>query len=277
LENLTVKDLSIQGILPFLEETIFADSVENFAQKIKVYPSLDSTNLTAKEMILSGVGEHGAVIIADGQTDGRGRHGRSFFSPPGHGLYMSFILNPDMLGFDSPALTTIFTANVVCEAIEAVCGKPPQIKWVNDLFLNGKKICGISAEMVMDSENNMLKWLIIGIGINVILLIPSELPVELQSIVGAIFEHSEEMPSINIRNQLAAWLISRLPYLTHKKEDILFQYKQRLFVIGKQVQVMAKEPYEATALNIDDNGHLLVRDRQGILHVLSAGEISVRA
>jgi len=259
--------ISIQGILPYL-------SNKDFSEKIFVYDSLESTNKNAKEMAISGA-EHGSVIIADNQTAGRGRYDRKFFSPPGHGIYMSLIIHPSRMWFETPTLLTIFAAVSVCEAIESITDKKPQVKWVNDIFLERKKICGILTEAVLDLESGNIQWIVIGIGLN--FSTPStNFPEELQKIAGSVF--ADENPTTT-RNQLIAEIVNRmiLPEKRCSEKRIIEKYRQRLMMIGKKVTVSGLgEPYEAIALDIDELGGLVVKKDSGEITSLSAGEISVR-
>jgi biotin-[acetyl-CoA-carboxylase] ligase BirA-like protein len=135
-----------------------------FGVKIHIFERLESTQITAKEMALSGA-EHGTVVIAEEQTAGRGRYGKAFFSPRGCGLYMSVILRSDKVRLSEPTLLTAFAAVSVCEAVEAAAGKTARIKWVNDIFIDGKKVCGILTEAVTDGDGK-ISFFIVGIGIN---------------------------------------------------------------------------------------------------------------
>jgi BirA family biotin operon repressor/biotin-[acetyl-CoA-carboxylase] ligase len=260
--------LSVQGIIPFLSKNVISD-------KIFVYSSLESTNKTAKEMALSEA-EHGTVIIADGQTAGRGRYGRGFFSPSGDGIYMSIILHPSKLSFNTPTLVTSFAAVAVCEAIESISEKTPKIKWVNDIFVEEKKICGILTEAVTDYESGIAQWIVVGIGIN-FRNSTIDFPEELRGIAGAVF--SDEKPSTT-RNHLAGDIINRV--LASEKSDnekeMLNEYKKRLMMLGERISIIStKSPYEAIALDIDDAGHLIVKKDDGQILTLSSGEISIRS
>lgn len=153
--------LSAQAIRAHLPSDSAAANTE-----LIVYDTIDSTNKAAKELAISGAG-HGTAVIADRQTAGRGRYSRSFYSPSGSGLYMSLILRPSLLQFDDPTAITAFAAVAVSDAIQAVTGKQAGIKWVNDLFLNGKKVCGILTEAVTDFESGNIEWIVLGIGTNV--------------------------------------------------------------------------------------------------------------
>ncbi|MCL2398731.1 MAG: biotin--[acetyl-CoA-carboxylase] ligase [Defluviitaleaceae bacterium] len=268
--NNYIDTISKRGILPLLK-------VENC--NLKIYDSVDSTNNVAKEMVALNA-EHGTVILANVQTGGRGRYGRSFFSPLGHGIYMTFILRPYPIWPVDISLVTVFTGVVVCEAIESICNvssttkKIPQIKWVNDVFLDRKKIGGILTEAVTD-ESGTLQWIVVGIGIN--FTATTDLPVELEGIVGSIFDFDKENLLIT-RNQLAAEIINRMLNPTYTSKEIIEGYRQRLFILGKKVRVEGTEnPYEATVLDIDDMGKLLVKNESGDVITLSAGEVSIRS
>jgi BirA family biotin operon repressor/biotin-[acetyl-CoA-carboxylase] ligase len=232
---------------------------------------LPSTNLTAKGMALDG-GEHGTVILAESQTHGKGRYNRGFCSPPG-GIYMSVILRSEHVPFSALTLVTAFTAVSVCEAIEAVTDKRPQIKWVNDIFWGGKKICGISTEAVSDFESGQTPWLVVGIGINYHTP-EAAFPPELRSVVGSLYE-GEPPPSP--RNRLAAEIINRMVTPDRQGEaQMLTAYKQRMFMLGKKVTVTTPtQVYTATAADLDPMGQLVVIKEDGQTVVLCAGEISV--
>ncbi|MDR3263070.1 MAG: biotin--[acetyl-CoA-carboxylase] ligase [Clostridiales bacterium] len=188
--------LSVEGIIPYLKDGICAE-------KISVYGSLDSTNKTAKEAAING-GGHGTVIIADSQNFGKGRNGKAFFSPPLCGLYMSFILSPELYNFPEITGFTVAAAAAVCLAIKSVCGVECSIKRVNDILIDGKKICGILTEAVSDLESGATEWVVAGIGINVF---ASEFPEEIKNVASSVFLNK---PSKNIRNLLAAEIINLL-------------------------------------------------------------------
>jgi BirA family biotin operon repressor/biotin-[acetyl-CoA-carboxylase] ligase len=253
--------LSVAGMLPFLADK---------NAEIHVHDVLESTNKSAKEKALSGA-KHGTVIIAEQQTAGKGRYGRSFHSPPGSGLYVSLILHPAQLKFTTPTLITAFAAVSVCEAIEAVSCKKPQIKWVNDVFINGRKICGILTEAVTDFESGGTQWVVVGIGIN---FTSADFPEELREIAGAVFE-GEDKPQVT-RNRLCAELINRMAS-PENQGKMLEKYKQRMFMLGSRISVIsAAETYEAVAVDIDESGRLIIRKDNGEILPLSSGEISVK-
>jgi BirA family biotin operon repressor/biotin-[acetyl-CoA-carboxylase] ligase len=232
---------------------------------IHIFNSLESTNTTAKEMAISGAG-HGTAIIAECQTAGRGRYGRAFYSPSG-GLYMSLILHPERINFDTPTLVTAFSAVSVCEAIEFLCDKKPKIKWVNDIFICEKKICGILTEAVTYKNSEMK--IIVGIGIN---FSPTNFPDEIKSIAGTLFE--EENPPIK-KNHLAEEIIKRISEHQFGSEEMLKKYRSRMLFLGEKITVSDSQgKYEATAIDIDEEGRLIIK-RNGKTESLISGEVSI--
>jgi BirA family biotin operon repressor/biotin-[acetyl-CoA-carboxylase] ligase len=188
---------------------------------------------------------------------------------------MSFILHPSPRHWDGiPTLVTAFAAVSVCEAIEMTTGKTPQIKWVNDIFLDGKKICGISAEAITDFESGTMQWIVLGIGIN-FTTPKTGYPEEIKKIAGSVF--SESRPTIT-RNELAAEVVNRILNFENKFDNssMLAEYRKRLIMLGKKVVVSGSgEPYEAVAVDIDDIGRLIVKKDNGETLSLASGEISV--
>ena len=259
--------VSIQGIKPFL-----SPQSKLYAENIKIYKTLESTNKTAKEMAVAGA-EHGTVIIADSQTKGRGRYSRSYFSPSG-GLYMSIILRPEVLNFENPTSVTAFAAVAVCEAIESISEKTPKIKWVNDVLIDEKKVCGILTEAVTDFESGSLDWIVLGIGINVYIK-TEDFPDDLQTSATSIFPN-EKM--FGVRNKLSAEIINRiLGYdITPREAEIFRKYKNRLAMLGNQVTVIQnKNEYKAAVIDIDAAGHLVVKNENGEIITVSSGEIRI--
>lgn len=260
--------ISIPGIKPFLSERS-----QFYANKIQVHKSLESTNKTAKEMAVAGA-EHGTIIISDCQTMGRGRYSRNFFSPSGGGLYMSIVLRPEAMHFKNPTSVTAFAAVSVCEAIESISTKVPRIKWVNDIFIDGKKVCGILTEAVTDFESGGLDWVVLGMGINVHTR-TEDFPCDLQSIATSIYP-DEKMSGV--RNRLSAEIINRiLGFETLPSETEIFEkYKKRLMVLGKKITVIQNQvEYKATAIDVDSVGHLVVKNESGERITLSSGEIRI--
>lgn len=260
--------VSIPGIKPFLSE-----KSQHYADKIQIYKSLESTNKTAKEMAIAGA-EHGTVIISDCQTMGRGRYSRNFFSPSG-GLYMSIILRPETLHFENLTSVTAFAAVSVCEAIESISKKVPKIKWVNDIFIDGKKACGILTEAVTDFESGGLEWVVLGIGINVYIR-AEDFPSDLQSLATSICPCEK---ASGVRNKLSAELINRIlgSETPPIETEIIENYKKRMMMLGEEITIVQnRTEYKATAIDVDPAGHLIVKNENGELITLSSGEIHIR-
>ncbi len=256
--------LSVQGLLPYLRE-------ETYAEKINIFNSLESTNKTAKEMAINGC-EHGTVIIADSQTAGNGRYGRTFYSPPGSGLYMSFVLRSSLINLPNVTMITSATAVAVCRAIQTVTGNNAEIKWVNDILLNDKKICGILTEAITDFESGSIDWIVVGIGINID---TQDFPDDLSQTATAIFTHKV---GGTVRNRLSAEIINTFlssnSCLNHN--EMYKEYKERLTLLGKRIRVtVGNEAFDATAMDIDEKLRLVVKKTDGGISTLSAGEVSV--
>lgn len=239
--------------------------------EIKVYDELDSTNRYVKEQAEKGAPE-GLVVFAEKQSMGRGRLGRRFFSPEQKGIYMSVLLRPE-IGWEESVRITSMVAVAVAEAIEKVGKIPTQIKWVNDIFMNRKKTCGILVESGADMQKGTLSYAVVGIGINTGKI---KFPEELQEIATSI--GNECGTEIN-RNLLAAEVLHSLEkwYPTIRDGKFLEESRRRSIVLGKQIFVHESEGnvYEATALELDDMGHLLVKKGEDKI-LLHSGEVSVR-
>ena len=258
--------LSTQGILPYLTPPLKS-------REIRVFPCLPSTNQEAKRMALERA-EQGSAVLAEEQSAGRGRLGRSFFSPRGNGLYMSVILRPKA-DVSNAVLITTAAAVGVCRAIDTVTGRHPQIKWVNDLYLNEKKICGILTEAVTNFETGVIESVVVGIGIN-FKGSQSTLPEELRHKAG--FLYTDEPPATT-RNHLAAEIINQLCILcdTLELRSFLPEYRMRSMIIGEQIRFLRNQVWsEALAVDIDDNGGLIIALSDNKRETLSSGEVSVR-
>jgi Biotin/lipoate A/B protein ligase family. len=173
----------------------------------------------------------GTVIIASEQTQGRGRMGRTFFSPPSTGLYMSVILRPQLSLEDSLLITT-GTAVAVAKAIETLTQKGVQIKWVNDLFMDGKKVCGILTEASLNVENGGLDYAVVGIGINVC---TKDFPNDLKDLAGSIFDKKPQKGPVT--SLLAAYVLNNLADIIENIADrtYLEEYKNALSFLEKKL------------------------------------------
>jgi len=193
------------------------------ADRIHIYTSLASTNRTAKEMAIAGA-PHGTVVIADMQTGGSGHHARRFYSPRG-GIYMSVILLPGAFPHTDTETVTACAAVSVCRAIETECGLHPGIRPVNDLFIEGKKVCGILTESMTDCESCETQWIVTGIGINLSLR-EEQIPEELRGIAGSLYP--DGMPPVT-RNRLIASVLRELlgKSAASERDEILAAYRER--------------------------------------------------
>ncbi len=240
---------------------------ERTANGIKIfsYDITDSTNQRAKEYAKEENAYFPAVFVAEEQSAGRGRRGRSFDSAKGAGLYISFLFRTDGL-FDAAAVT-VSAAVKVCRAIEAVAGIRVGIKWVNDIFVSGRKLAGILAEGEMRESG----YAICGVGIN---LYEREFPEELSQIVTTL---ERECGRRVDKQALTARLIEEFfkPYDT---ESLLSEYRSRSVVLGRRVEVrkILGEAYSAIAKEILDDGALLVEREDGVTERLISAEVSIK-
>ncbi len=241
--------------------------------EIQIYDELDSTNARAKELALRGA-PHGTAILARRQTGGRGRFGRKFFSPEGSGVYISFILRPE-LSADRAVMLTSMCAVAVARAAECAAdgGIEARIKWVNDVYAGGRKLCGILCEAGLDFESGQMQYVVAGIGVNVGFM---DFPPELKDVATSI---SNECGRAVARSRFCAELINEMNALYPQLESGAFmdENRARSNVIGREIYVLrGKERYPAMAVNIDDGGSLVIRTAEGELRTLRSGEISVR-
>ncbi len=256
-------------LIPHYAAEVAAHLPADHRWRIEAHDCLDSTNTALKRRAAQGEAE-GLVLLADRQTAGRGRMTRSFFSPPGCGLYMSLLLRPTLTVGDALLLTTA-AAVAVADAIAAVIGRETGIKWVNDLYLDGRKVCGILTESSLGLDGR-LAWAVVGIGINV-RTPQTGFPPELADIAGALLP--ADAP--DLRPQLAAEILDRcgalfagLPEPAH-----LDEYRRRSILIGHAVTLSTTGEL-VTVEGIDDACRLLVRDAAGAVRAISTGECSVR-
>ena len=232
---------------------------------VSVFSELDSTNNEAKRRAVDGV-DKPALIIAEKQSAGRGRMGRSFYSPDGTGLYMSLLLSIDG-GFQNTVGITSAAAVATVRAIRRVCGVETGIKWVNDIYIDNKKIAGILAESFSVGERF---FTVIGIGVN---MYTSDFPDELQGRAGSIMakDGNRSELAIAITEELVS-LIRGLP-----NKDFMQEYRKNSIVLGKEVSFVENgESFSGFADSISDDGALTVILENRDTHILKSGEISLR-
>lgn len=262
--------------LSSLNDVITADGVKkalgDYADKfeIEVLPSCTSTNQVVKSKADNLSEWH--TLIAESQSAGRGRNGRPFFSPYRTGLYMSILLRPKLQVTDATLITTAATV-AVCRAIRELAGVQAGIKWVNDIYLRGKKVCGILTEANLDMESGMVNYAILGIGINITEPEGGFLK-DLSGIAGAVFSSGQ----YQLRCKLAAAVMRNLYtiFADLTCRDIIYEYQSLSFVVGRNVKVLRNNKSEiAYAEEIDEKCRLVVRFPDGRIEKLSSGEVSI--
>lgn len=249
--------LDCEKIIKILEE-------EGEHADVLCYDTIDSTNNEAKRLTQAGAAMP-LLVTADEQTAGRGRLGRSFYSPSGTGTYESIVLDA---GDNLASMVSITSAAAVsvCRAIERTTGLSPKIKWVNDIYLNGGKVCGILAESFAVPNGTAL---VVGVGINVT---TESFPPEISDVAASLGERG-------IREKLIALTAVGIMSLARLKPDeYMEEYRRHSMVIGKEITfgAVGETPKPATALGIDDGGGLIIRLPNGEVKTLCTGEISIR-
>ena len=242
-------------------------------ERILHFDVVDSTNEVLKRLAEQGAGE-GQIVVAEGQSAGKGRRGRSFSSPKGKGIYFSYLLRPKKLDTSVSTLTPR-AAVAAARAIQKVSGICPQIKWVNDLVIHGKKVCGILTEMAMDE--GMIRYVILGIGINVNQE-AEDFPEELAEIATSL---SLEAGRTFSRETLTEALVKELDEMWGateiREEEYLEEYRRRCVTTGKEVCVISGNRREnARAIRVNEDYSLEVAYADGGTERLNSGEVSVR-
>lgn len=245
-----------------------------YKEHIHCFDTIDSTNTRAKAMGLQGA-PHGTALIAKAQTAGRGRLGRSFHSPEGHGIYLSFLLRPNCHATELMHLTCAVGC-AVCDAIEQVTGLRPGIKWTNDLVFGTRKLGGILTELSLDGAGNV-NFAVIGIGINCSQK-TGDFPEDIRNIATSLAEISQT--DVDIPRLSAAILSSLLAMadrLLSHREEIITQYRKDCVTLGKEISLVTPSSVRhGIAVDIDSDGALLVDFPDGHREAVSSGEVSIR-
>lgn len=257
-------------------DIISADSIKKYLtihiNNIEVYKTVTSTNDLAKQYALD-LKPEGTVIVAREQTAGRGRKGRSFYSPMSTGVYISVLLRPELTAEKTLYITTA-AAVAVAKAIEKISGKEAKIKWVNDIFVDGKKVCGILTEGAIDFETGKMQYAVLGIGVN-IKKPENDFPSEIQNIAGSVFDTTDKEVSSIIVAEILNNFMNYYKNLASK--PFYEEYKKRMFLIGKQLTVYSgKDSYPAVAIDLDEELSLIVKDENGNIKKLNTGEVSIK-
>ena len=253
--------LSAEGILSVLRDNGITSC------QVFVYDTVDSTQNIGKKFAAEHTGDL-AVITADSQTKGRGRYGKSFYSPHATGIYMSLVIRVEKPVENFLSITTA-TAVAVCRVIERHSHNRPEIKWVNDVWFNGKKACGILTEAVTGLESGLLDYVVIGIGMN---LHTRDFPEELKEIAFSI----DDMDIA--RNVLIAEIASEVFKVSEDldSDELFEEYKKRSLILGREIWWLDKDKkHTGTAIDINRAGNLIV-NAEGNTVVLNSGDVSIR-
>lgn len=242
---------------------------------VRCLDRVDSTNTYLKREAMNGAAD-GLCVIANEQTAGRGRAGRSFSSKPDCGVYFSILLRPDCAPVEAVTLTA-HTAVAVCRALEDACGVRAGIKWTNDIVLGTHKVCGLLTEMSVEGESGALEYVVVGIGVNVNNT-PEDFPPELRQIAGSIYSETGVRMD---RARLAAALVCAMDemYAVWQKDHRVYleEYRARCITTGREVRLLREgRETRAYADAITDDFALLVRFDDGTRTEITSGEVSVR-
>jgi len=271
-----VKIYSLTGsgyMLPIDADTLSEHGIAKYLTEdgisFRIYDCVDSTNNVAKRLAAEGC-EEGVVVIAHTQSGGKGRQGRKFCSPPEAGVYMTAVLRPEA---KKVSMLTVLAAVAVAEGIENAGGKSASIKWVNDVFTDGRKCCGILTEAVADLESGGVEYAVVGIGVNV--TEPNGgFDKSIKDVASAACEGAPDA-----RNKVAAEVLNAFfaRYRNFDKSEIAAEYKRRSFLIGRSITVVKSDSeIPAVVRDIDGDCRLAVEYEDGNTELLNAGEVRLK-
>ena len=282
IEAVTNRGYRLTGAGGLLSEKAVASLIdEALGARVYVYQKIDSTNTEAKRRLAETSDvrslDH-TVIVASSQTAGRGRLGRAFYSPDGSGLYLSIIYAPKEK-IESPALLTATAAVGVCRALLSVYEADAKIKWVNDIFMRGKKVSGILTEGLTDFERGGISCAVVGIGVNIA---PQNFPRDIADIATSVLEDKDADTK---RSALAAAIVNDVLsiYDSGKKGFVraMEEYRERSLLTGKTVTVHpivdGAEAYEAEVLDVGEDAKLIVKTGDGKTRFLDSGEVTLHS
>lgn len=280
IHSVSNKGYALSKETDILSSKVIKNNMLKYADKFNfiIHKTVASTNIIARELAINGA-ESGTVVIAEEQTSGYGRNGKSFFSPYGTGIYMSIILNlkKEKKIFNSSFITTA-AAMAVSKSIEEISNENTQIKWVNDVFLNGKKVCGILTEGAFSFEDGKLDYAVIGIGVNV--NFPKDgFPKELNNIAASINSknNANSNTKSDIRNILVAKILENLYDYYFNDVNFYEEYKKRSFLIGKKVSInINNKEHIVKVLDIDKTFALVAEFQDGKIDKIVSGSINKR-
>ena len=238
-----------------------------YKHNIEIFDSIDSTNKYLKSKINEK--NYGTIVISNEQTNGYGKKNRQFMSNKDVGIYISILINPNCLIEESLKIT-ILTSVAILSAIKAICNLDVKLKWVNDIILNDLKVGGILCESQINLSTNIIDNMIVGIGINVK---EFEFPPSLKNIATSIENNINFKIS---RNALISEIINFFDLYFIEKANYIDLYKENSYVLGKDIKVIQNDKqFYAKAIDIDDNGSLIVQEQEKIIKLISS-DISIR-
>ncbi len=270
IESQTNKGYCFCANNDILISDVIKEGLPSFYHTVELFEQLPSTNDYMKEQ--ANHLRDGNVVIANEQTLGKGRNGRQFHSPKQSGIYLSIFLQPN-LSIQQSLKVTACASVAIYEAIKANYGLECAIKWVNDVYLNDKKIAGILCEASLELNTASLEYMIVGMGINIH---SYAMPKQIQEVAGCVEDFSDKKIE---RNQIIHDILSYFYYYYNTIEDNTFLpiYKEHSYVLFKTIMVHEKDvSYQARVLDIDENANLIIQKEDKSLTTLSSGEISIR-
>jgi BirA family biotin operon repressor/biotin-[acetyl-CoA-carboxylase] ligase len=232
----------------------------------------DSTNCQAKRLAAEGAVE-GTVVVAESQTSGRGRRGRSWFSPAGQSIYASIVLRPPMAPSQTPQIT-LMTAVAVTRALQEATGLNANIKWPNDILIADKKIAGILTEITM--EMDVVDYVVVGLGVNVNTT-AADMPSDIRSIATSVrIESGSRVCRTDLLCSLLHHFESSYDTLQrHGFEPIMAQWREMSDIIGRPVYVDVLDVRHTGIVEaVDDDGVLILKDDKGRLHRIFSGDVT---
>ena len=267
IESVTNKGYSIVSENDVISEDEIKYYLKEYSNDINIiiYDSVDSTNNMLKRMFIDGI-PNNTLIIADEQTNGKGRFGRSFYSPAKTGLYFSLLIKPE-LNTSTAVLITGVIAVATCRAIETLTGKHPGIKWINDIYMDNKKIAGILTEASSGFESGKFDYIIIGVGIN---LSTDNFPDELAEIAGSLNSDIS-------KNQLIGDILYNFYKIYYSLPDTEYmkEYRKYSILINHDISYNIENvTYSGKVIGIDDFGGLIISNSNGIT-TLKSGEVTI--
>lgn len=244
-----------------------------FAGRVQVEALVDSTNTRLKARAAST--PTGTALLAEEQSGGRGTHGRSFQSPKGDGLYLSVLLRPHV-GIRDLLTLTGWVAVATREGVERACGAPVDVKWLNDLYLNGKKLCGILTEFTLLAESGEPDYVVTGMGINMNQTLDTFKAQGLENVATSLAIEGYPVE----RNHLAVCLLEALDKLNRefpgKRADYLERYRTHCITLGRRVSFDGEGTLQTgTVAGVDDDFALLVDGDDGNRHIVSSGTVKM--